>query len=75
MRTLRVRLVVAIVALLAAVSAVIGLVSVLALDAFLTNRLDGQLTYAVNRSRTAFDRPANQGANPPGGGAYGALGS
>jgi two-component system OmpR family sensor kinase len=49
------------VALLATVSAVVGLVSVLALDRFLMHRLDGQLTFAVDRSRSAFDRPPDTG--------------
>jgi two-component system OmpR family sensor kinase len=56
-RTLRARLLVALVALLATVSAVIGLVSVVALDRFLLGRLDDQLTFAVTRSKTAFNRP------------------
>jgi two-component system OmpR family sensor kinase len=58
--TLRRRLLVGVLALMAAVSAVIGVVSVVALDHVLMDRLDRQLTAAVERSRTAFDRP------PPG---------
>jgi len=63
-RTLRARLLVALVALLATVSAVVGLVSVVALDRFLMGRLDDQLTYAVTRSKTAFDRPPTTGYGP-----------
>jgi len=63
-RTLRARLLVALVALLAAVSAVIGLVSVVALDHFLMGRLDDQLTFAVTRSKAAFDRPPPTGYVP-----------
>ena len=48
--SLRTQLVVAMLALLAVVSLVIGLVSVLALDRFLAQRLDDQLTAAANRS-------------------------
>ncbi len=54
---LRVRLVVAMVALLAAVSGVVGVVSVLALDRFLTDRLDVQLAQALDRSRHADGQP------------------
>ena len=59
-RTLRTRLVLATIALLAAVSLAIGLLSVLAMRAFLQDRLDSQLTSAVHRSRNAaqpFSRP------------------
>ena len=48
--SLRTQLVVAMLALLAVVSLVIGLVSVLALQQFLAQRLDDQLTAAANRS-------------------------
>jgi two-component system OmpR family sensor kinase len=47
--TLRSRLLAALLALLAAVSVVVGVVSVLALDSFLTDRLDGQLAVAGGR--------------------------
>ncbi len=53
--TLRRRLVIGIVALLAAVSVVIGVVSVLALQGFLINRLDEQLIAATSRSQVAFE--------------------
>ena len=52
--SLRTQLVVAMLALLAVVSLVIGLVSVLALQQFLAQRLDDQLTAAANRS-SIFD--------------------
>ena len=55
--TLRRRLVLAIVALLAAATIVIGVVSVVALQGFLTARLDAQLTGAISRSSQAFDGP------------------
>jgi hypothetical protein len=47
--TLRTRLLAALLALLAAVCVVVGVVSVLALDSFLMDRLDGQLTTAAGR--------------------------
>ncbi len=53
--TLRNRLVIGIVALLAAVTLVIGVVSVVALQGFLVNRLDKQLTAATGRSQDAFE--------------------
>ncbi|MBX3100375.1 MAG: HAMP domain-containing protein [Salinibacterium sp.] len=53
--TLRRRLVLGIVALLAAVTLVIGVLSVVALNGFLTARLDRQLTSATDRSQDAFD--------------------
>jgi two-component system OmpR family sensor kinase len=70
--TLRTRLLAALLALLAAVCVVVGVVSVLALDSFLTDRLDGQLADASGRS-AAFDRPPpdaprrpDRGTPPPG---------
>jgi len=45
------------IALLAAVSVIIGLVSVLALDRSLLNRVDDQLVSAANRSRLAVGQP------------------
>jgi two-component system, OmpR family, sensor kinase len=70
--TLRTRLLAALLALLAVTSVVIGLVSVLVLDSSLRERLDGQLTAAVGRSRSAEgphsesgDRPSKQ-PGPPG---------
>lgn len=53
--TLRNRLVIGIVALLAAVTLVIGVVSVVALQGSLVNRLDKQLTAATGRSQDAFE--------------------
>ncbi|MCU1547016.1 MAG: two-component sensor histidine kinase, partial [Homoserinimonas sp.] len=53
--SLRTRLVVSIVALLAAASVIVGLVSVLALQGFLMDRLDRQLTAATGRSEVAID--------------------
>ena len=47
--TLRTRLLAALLALLAAVCVVVGVVSVLALNSFLTDRLDGQLATASAR--------------------------
>ena len=47
--TLRTRLLAALLALLAAVCVVVGVVSVLALDSFLMDRLDGQLATAATR--------------------------
>jgi two-component system OmpR family sensor kinase len=64
-RTLRTRLVLATIALSAAVSLVIGLVSVISLHVFLEDRVDGQLTSAVRRSRVALDRPTNLAGVPP----------
>ncbi|MGB5951482.1 MAG: HAMP domain-containing sensor histidine kinase [Ornithinimicrobium sp.] len=54
--TLRRRLVLVIVALLTAISLIIGLVSVVALNAFLTDRVDAQLQSAVQRSTAVVDR-------------------
>ena len=53
-RTLRTRLVLAVVGLLAAASVVIGAVSVLALQGILMQRLDAQLTQATSRSQGGF---------------------
>jgi two-component system, OmpR family, sensor kinase len=57
--SLRVRLLAAVLALLAAVSVAVGVLSVLALDSFLVDRLDSRLTEAGRR----LDRPAP--AAPP----------
>lgn len=54
--TLRSRVVLAVVAMLAVLGAVIGTVSVLALQSYLMNRLDGQLTSALSRGQHAADR-------------------
>jgi len=66
--TLRRRLVIGIVALLAAVTVIIGVVSVVALQGFLVNRLDNQLTAATGRSQDAFEggppSPGNPGDRP-----------
>jgi HAMP domain-containing protein len=58
------RLLASAVALLAAVSLVMGIAGVVALDTFLTARLDDQLTAAVDRSARGFD----DGAGRPQGG-------
>jgi len=58
--SLRRRLVIAVVGLLAIVAIVIGSVSVLALQGFLMNRLDGQLSAANGRSQTGFGPPGGQ---------------
>ena len=47
--TLRTRLLAALLALLAAICIVVGVVSVLELNSFLTDRLDGQLATAGQR--------------------------
>ncbi|MBC7517796.1 MAG: HAMP domain-containing protein [Microbacteriaceae bacterium] len=57
--TLRRRLVLSAVGLLAMTSVVVGLVSVLALQRALTDRLDEQLTGAIVRSQGAGDRSPN----------------
>jgi two-component system OmpR family sensor kinase len=62
--TLRTRLLAAMIALLAAMSVIIGVVSVLALDRFLHDRLDDQLTSAGGRSTAGFGQPPRR---PPGG--------
>lgn len=64
--SLRRRLVLGIVGLLAAVTIAIGLISVLALQGFLTARLDAQLLGATNRSQGAFDGPGGPGGSPDG---------
>lgn len=65
--TLRRRLVLGIVALLAAVTIVIGVLSVVALQGFLVERLDTQLAGATNRSQGAFEgRPGGFGDGYPG---------
>lgn len=58
--SLRRRLALAVVGLLAAVSIVIGAVSVLALQGFLMNRLDDQLTAATGRSQGGFGPPGSR---------------
>ena len=55
--SLRRRLVLAVVGLLAAVAIVIGTVSVVALQSFLTGRLDRQLSQANGRSQNGFGPP------------------
>jgi two-component system OmpR family sensor kinase len=71
--TLRTRLLAALLALLAAVCVVVGVVSVLALDSFLTDRLDGQLAAASDRFGASADHPppdapdrSGRGTPPPG---------
>ena len=63
--SLRARLLASAVTLLAAVSLVIGLASVVALDTFLTARLDDQLTAAVDRSARGFDADARRSPGGP----------
>ena len=58
--SLRRRLVLAVVGLLAIVSIVIGSISVLALQGFLVNRLDNQLSQANGRSQKGFEPPGQQ---------------
>jgi two-component system OmpR family sensor kinase len=58
--TLRRRLVFATVGLLAAVSTVIGIVSVVALQGSLMDRLDTQLIAATNRTQGVVDGPGRQ---------------
>jgi two-component system OmpR family sensor kinase len=58
--SLRRRLVLAVVGLLAIVAIVIGSISVLALQGFLMNRLDDQLSAANGRSQTGFGPPGSQ---------------
>ncbi|MDQ1606446.1 MAG: two-component system, OmpR family, sensor kinase [Microbacteriaceae bacterium] len=60
--SLRRRLVLAIVGLLAVVSVVIGVVSVFALQSYLTGRLDTQLGIAINRTEGGFGLLGLQGA-------------
>jgi two-component system OmpR family sensor kinase len=62
--SLRRRLVLAVVGLLAAASIVIGAISVLALQGFLMDRLDGQLTAATGRSEGGFG-PLGPGQTTP----------
>ncbi len=59
--SLRTKLVTAMAALLVTVSLVIGIVSLVALNQVLNDRLDDQLMAAANRSTGAFGRP---GADP-----------
>jgi two-component system OmpR family sensor kinase len=59
-RSLRARLIAALVGLLALVSVVIGVVSTLALRDFLVGQLDAQLQAAGNRTSSAFQRPPPQ---------------
>jgi two-component system, OmpR family, sensor kinase len=54
--TLRSRIVLVVVALLAILSLIIGGLSILALSSYLMNRLDNQLTSAVDRGRHAADQ-------------------
>ena len=60
--TLRTRLLAALLALLAAVCLVVGVVSVLELNSFLTDRLDGQLAAAGQR---LVDGPGDADDHPP----------
>ncbi|HEY7102193.1 MAG TPA: ATP-binding protein [Mycobacteriales bacterium] len=74
--TLRTRLLAALLALLAAVCVVVGVVSVLALNSFLTDRLDSQLATASVRLGGPVDlddHPAPQRRTPPPGLADGTL--
>jgi two-component system, OmpR family, sensor kinase len=75
--TLRTRLLAALLALLAAVCVVVGVVSVLALDSFLIDRLDGQLVAAGQRLEGGPDDddrpPPRQQRTPPPGLADGTL--
>lgn len=77
--TLRTRLLAALLTLLAAVSVVVGLVSVLALDSFLTDRLDRQLAAAGTRLQDDDAGSVRDDAGPPGlaaaGQAEGTLGA
>lgn len=63
--SLRRRLVLAVVGLLAVVAVVIGAVSVIALQGFLTDRLDQQLNAANGRSQNGFGPPGSSGDSPP----------
>ncbi|QYH34515.1 cell wall metabolism sensor histidine kinase WalK [Salinibacterium sp. M195] len=64
--SLRNRLVLGTTALIALAALVIGVVSVLALQGFLVNRLDTQLTSATGRSQGALDgRPGGNNQKPP----------
>ncbi|MGH9248295.1 MAG: hypothetical protein ACRD0W_02075, partial [Acidimicrobiales bacterium] len=63
--SLRTRLLASAVTLVAAVSLVIGLASVVALDTFLTARLDDQLTAAVDRSTRGFHADARRSPGGP----------
>jgi two-component system OmpR family sensor kinase len=75
--TLRTRLLAALLALLAAVCVVVGVVSVLALNSFLTDRLDSQLTTASARlggdPDDSDDHPPPVHRTPPPGLADGTL--
>ncbi len=62
--TLRRRLTVTVATLLVVASILIGLVSVFALRSFLTDRLDAQLAYALERSQAAVD-PNRDGQGKP----------
>lgn len=64
--TLRRQLTVMVAGLLLVVSALIGIVSVLSLRSFLTERLDQQLVGAVNRSTAAIGFIPSQNMNRPG---------
>jgi two-component system, OmpR family, sensor kinase len=63
--TLRTRLLTALIALMAAVSLAVGVVSVLALSAFLEQRVDDQLSFAVQRSQNAANRPPPEHESQP----------
>ncbi len=64
--TLRRQLTVMVAGLLLVVSALVGIVSVLSLRSFLTDRLDQQLVGAVNRSTAAIGFIPMQGSGRPG---------
>lgn len=64
--TLRSRVVLVVVAMLAVLGAVIGTVSVFALQNYLVQRLDGQLTSALERGQHAADRINAGGPTVPG---------
>ncbi|MDN4614218.1 HAMP domain-containing sensor histidine kinase [Leifsonia sp. F6_8S_P_1B] len=63
--TLRSRVVLVVVAMLAVLGAVIGTVSVFALQGYLMQRLDGQLTSALERGQHAADRINGGGPTIP----------
>lgn len=63
--TLRSRVVLVVVAMLAVLGTVIGAISVVALQGYLVNRLDGQLTSALIRGQHAADRINGGGPTSP----------
>lgn len=73
--TLRNRLILSVLALIALVGLIIGVVSSLALNGFLVDRLDGQLQTATNRSLMSIDGPRPEpgtDSDSTGGGSSGA---